>query len=104
MRTHTSFEALQRKLAGKTGPVLWRSLEELSDTPEFRDYLEREFPSGAAEWPEADVIGRRKFLGLIGASLAMAGLTGCGRPGEKIVPYVNQPEEMVPGIPLVYAT
>jgi MoCo/4Fe-4S cofactor protein with predicted Tat translocation signal len=104
MTTPSSFEALQRKLTGKAGPLLWRSLEELSDTPEFRDYLEREFPDGAAEWPEADVIGRRKFLGVIGASLALAGLTGCGRPREKIVPYVDQPEQMVPGIPLVYAT
>ena len=102
--TTSSFKAFQAKLSGKTGPLLWRSLEELADTPEFRACLEREFPSGAAEWPAADVIGRRKFLGLMGASLALAGLTGCSRPREKILPYVDQPEQIVPGTPLFYAT
>ena len=102
--TTSSFKAFQAKLSGKTGPLLWRSLEELADTPEFRACLEREFPSDAAEWPAADVIGRRKFLGLMGASLALAGLTGCSRPREKILPYVDQPEQIVPGTPLFYAT
>jgi MoCo/4Fe-4S cofactor protein with predicted Tat translocation signal len=104
MTTLSSTEAFQGKLAGKSGPLLWRSLEELAGTPEFRAWLEREFPSGASEWPDADVIGRRRFLGLLGASLALAGLTGCSRPREKIVPYVEQPEGVVPGTPLFYAT
>ena len=99
-----SFEAFRRKLAGKSGPSLWRSLEELGNTPEFRACLEHEFPSHAAEWPVDDVIGRRKFLGLMGASLALAGLSGCSRPREKILPYVDQPEQIVPGTPLFYAT
>jgi MoCo/4Fe-4S cofactor protein with predicted Tat translocation signal len=79
MTTPSSIKAFQAKLAGKTGPLLWRSLEELAGTPEFRAWLEREFPVGATEWPEADAIGRRKFLGLLGASLALAGLAGCSR-------------------------
>src|SRR5262249_48509631 len=53
----------------------------------------------------ADPIARRAFLRLMGASLALAGVTGCTRqPPELIVPYVRQPEEIVPGRPLFYAT
>ncbi|HEV8375898.1 MAG TPA: TAT-variant-translocated molybdopterin oxidoreductase, partial [Candidatus Polarisedimenticolia bacterium] len=84
-------------------PRAWRSLEELSDTPAFRELLEREFPQQASEWD--DPLGRRRFLQLMGASLALAGLTACSRPfSEKIVPYVRQPEDLVPGKPLFYAT
>ena len=41
---------------------------------------------------------------LLGASLSLAGLAGCRRPVEEIVPYVTAPEEIVPGIPRYYAT
>ncbi|HEX4086975.1 MAG TPA: TAT-variant-translocated molybdopterin oxidoreductase [Chthoniobacteraceae bacterium] len=85
----------------------WRSLDELSDTPEFRQWLEREFPENASDWLDAerDGLGRRRFLSLMGASLALAGFAGCSlRSREKIVPYVAQPEEIVPGRPLYYAT
>jgi molybdopterin-containing oxidoreductase family iron-sulfur binding subunit len=52
-----------------------------------------------------DHFGRRNFLKLMGASLALAGLSGCaGQPAEKILPYVRQPEELVPGKPLFYAS
>ena len=48
---------------------------------------------------------RRTFLKLMGASLALAGVTACTRqPTETIVPYVRQPEEIVPGKPLFFAT
>jgi MoCo/4Fe-4S cofactor protein with predicted Tat translocation signal len=81
----------------------WRSLEELADSPQLRDLLEREFPQQASEWD--DPAGRRQFLHLMGASLALAGLAGCTEPlGEKIVPFVKQPEDLVPGRPLRYAT
>ncbi len=100
------------RLAGQSGPQLWRSLEELGHSPEFRACLEREFPAGASEWPEADDadeadggIGRRHFLKLAGASLALAGFAGCSpRSREKIVPYVDQPEQIIPGQGLLYAT
>ncbi len=96
-------ERLRRSLAGRTGTAYWRSLEELAGTPEFREFLHREFPAGAAEWD--DPAGRRQFLKIMGASLALAGLAGCTRqPEEAIVPYVRQPEEVVPGKPLYYAT
>ena len=107
----SNLESYRARLAGQSGPRLWRSLEELGNTPEFRACLEREFPVGASEWPEeaenaADGgMGRRRFLSLVGASLALAGFAGCSpRSREKIVPYADQPEQMVPGKPLRYAT
>ncbi len=80
----------------------WRSLEQIEDHPEFRAALEREFPEGASELPEG--MTRRDMMMLVGASLSLAGLAGCRRPVEEIVPYVNAPEEFVPGIPRYYAT
>jgi MoCo/4Fe-4S cofactor protein with predicted Tat translocation signal len=94
---------VREKLRQKRGPEFWRSLEELAETPEFEDMLHREFPRQASEWPEG--VSRRSFLQLSGASLALAGLTGCTKqPIEKIVPYVRQPEQIVPGKPLFFAT
>ena len=81
----------------------WRSLEELADTPQFREFVAREFPQQAEGWH--DPVERRTFLKLMGASLALAGLSGCVfQPPEKIVPYVKQPEDHVPGKSLFYAT
>ena len=80
----------------------WRSLGEIEDGPQFRAHLEREFPDGASELPEG--VTRREMMMLLGASLSLAGLAGCRRPVEEIVPYVNAPEEIVPGIPRYYAT
>ncbi|MGH9464961.1 MAG: TAT-variant-translocated molybdopterin oxidoreductase, partial [Thermoanaerobaculia bacterium] len=94
---------LRQRLAGRHGPELWRSLEELADSAEFAALLEREFPEQAAEWP--DGVSRRRFLQLMSASLAFGGLAACTRqPLERIVPYVKQPEEIVPGRPLFFAT
>jgi molybdopterin-containing oxidoreductase family iron-sulfur binding subunit len=80
----------------------WRSLAQLDDSQEYRDALEREFPEGASELPEG--ITRRDMMMLLGASLSLAGLAGCRRPVEEIVPYVNAPEDTLPGIPRHYAT
>ena len=80
----------------------WRSLAQIEERPEFRAALEREFPEGASELPEG--VTRREMMMLLGASLSLAGLAGCRRPVEEIVPYVNAPEEIVPGIPRYYAT
>src|ERR1035438_9782801 len=82
--------------AEQTGPEYWRSLEELAGTDAFKDALHREFPKGASEW--LDSVSRRGFLKVMGASLGLAGLTGCVRlPLEPIVPYVRQPERVIPG-------
>ena len=80
----------------------WRSLAQIEDRPEFRSFVEREFPEGASELPEG--ITRRDMMMLLGASLSLAGLAGCRRPVEEIVPYVTAPEEIVPGIPRYFAT
>ncbi len=85
------------------GKAYWRSLEELADTPAFRAAVAREFPHQAGELD--DPVDRRRFLQLMGASLALAGLTGCTRqPEEKVLPYVRPVEELVPGKPLFFAT
>ncbi|MBM3770338.1 MAG: 4Fe-4S dicluster domain-containing protein [Acidimicrobiia bacterium] len=82
---------------------LWRSLDELADDPAFRERLHREFPTPVEA--VTDPLERRSFLKLMGASLGLAGVTACTKqPVEKIVPYVRQPEEVVPGKPLFFAT
>jgi MoCo/4Fe-4S cofactor protein with predicted Tat translocation signal len=86
-----------------SGPEYWRSLEELAGSPAFQEALHREFPKGASEW--VDSVSRRGFLKVMGASMALAGMTGCVRlPLEPIVPYVRQPEDVIPGRPMFYAT
>ena len=80
----------------------WRSLTELIDPAAFQAYLTRAETALAPDWNAAT---RRDFLRLLSASLALAGISGCGRqPAETIVPYVRQPEGLVPGNPLYYAT
>jgi MoCo/4Fe-4S cofactor protein with predicted Tat translocation signal len=103
MNERHDIQALRARLEGTRGRTYWRSLEALSETPEFKEFLHREFPQNASEW--LDPVGRRGFLKLMGASLALAGVSACTRqPNEEIVPYVRQPEEIVPGKPLFFAT
>ena len=80
----------------------WRSPAQLEESPESRAFVEREFQKGASELPEG--VTRRDMLTLMGASLSLAGLAGCRRPVEQIVPYVSAPEDIVLGIPRYYAT
>lgn len=88
--------------SNKNQKAYWRSLDQLADTPEFKQFVEREFPEHASEM--TNPVSRRKFLGLMGASIAFAGLASCRRPVEKIVPYVKQPENIIPGMAKFYAT
>ena len=97
------FESLRAKLAESEGKRFWQSLEELSETKEYREFLENEFPANAET--HANGINRREMLKLAAASAALAGLSACTKlPTEKIVPYVKPPEEIIPGKPLFYAT
>ena len=97
-------KAVQQKLSAAQGPEYWRTLEELSGTPEFKELLHREFPRQASEWI-GDNVSRRGFLQLMSASLALAGLSSCTKmPTQAIVPYVRQPEELALGRPQYYAT
>ena len=103
MSTATSLDRLRERLRGARGPEYWRRMEELAGSAEFHEQLRRELPREAAalEGP----INRREFVTLLGAMLALGGMSGCGKPPvEKIVPTVRQPEGMVPGKPLFYAT
>lgn len=96
--------SIRERLAGAQGPQYWRCLEELMDDEGFRAHVRRRLGS---QLPEPfDALGRRQFLGLLGASLALAGLSGCGLqpPQEKIVPYARPPANIIPGIPQFYAT
>jgi MoCo/4Fe-4S cofactor protein with predicted Tat translocation signal len=85
-----------------SGKKYWRSLAQSADTAKSTEALHSEFPEHA--WEKDNSISRRNFLSLMGASLALAGLAGCRRPVDKIVPYVNQPEEITPGVARHYAT
>src|SRR5438093_6613071 len=96
---------LQHPPEPPTGKRYWRSLGELDDTPEFRNWLEREFPAGAAQM-DGDEWSRRGFLKLMGASMALAGfgLTSCRRPEAHLVPFTKSVEWAIPGKALFYAT
>jgi molybdopterin-containing oxidoreductase family iron-sulfur binding subunit len=95
--------AIQAKLAETQGSRYWRSLQELAVTKEFQEMVHREFPAGASEW--SDGVSRRNFLKMAGVSLALAGLTACTKqPPHEILPYVRQPENLVLGEPLFYAS
>lgn len=97
---------IRERLAGAKGQQYWRSLDELAETSEFQEFLHREFPRGAAEWDNS--LSRRTFLKLMGASLALAGLTSCRYQAvERIAPFTDADPEKVyltPGIPSFYAS
>ncbi len=80
----------------------WKSLNELAQNEEYKNYAEREFPENATEL--TDQVSRRSFLRVMGASIALAGFASCRKPVQKILPYSRQPENMVLGEPLFYAT
>ena len=101
-RGRMDLAAIRARLASSGGRRYWQSLEELADTPEYRDFLHNEFPHDPAN---EEGIGRRDVLKYMAASAAFAGLSACTRmPSERIVPYVSAPEEIIPGKPLFYAT
>lgn len=81
----------------QTGPKYWRSLDHLADAPQFRKWVDAEFPSGAEA--VTDPGSRRNFMKLMSASFLLAGLgmSGCRRPEEKIIPFAKQPLAYVHG-------
>jgi len=103
-QAHTDIDAIRVRLNEKNGPEFWRSIDQLADTDEFQTFIEKEFPQHIEEL-KANPVSRRSFMKLMGASMALAGATACTKqPDEKILPYVQRPEDMVPGIPLFYAS
>ncbi|MEO8168462.1 MAG: TAT-variant-translocated molybdopterin oxidoreductase, partial [bacterium] len=102
-KSKLGIEEIRAKLSEKNGREYWRSLDDIAETEEFKELLEKEFPRETSAWSEG--YNRRDFLKVMGASLSLAGLTACVKqPEEKIVPYVKAPELAVPGQPLHYAT
>jgi MoCo/4Fe-4S cofactor protein with predicted Tat translocation signal len=103
MQTKLTLAEVRAKLAGQTGKKYWRSIDELAGTPEFETAVREEFPQHSSEW--IDPVSRRGFLKLMGASMALAGLSGCTKqPDEPIYPYVKAPEDLVLGKPVYFAT
>ena len=96
-------DEVKEKLTAARGPRYWRTLDELAETPEFEEMLQREFPRQAMQWASSTT--RRDVLKIMGASLALGGLSACVKlPLQPIVPYVRQPEEMTLGKPLFFAS
>ncbi len=95
------------KSISANGRRYWRSLDDLSDTPEFKDWLHREFPQGASEF--SDPVSRRHFVKIMSASFALAGLglaaAGCRRPEAELVPFSKAPDDLYDyGMPQFFAT
>jgi MoCo/4Fe-4S cofactor protein with predicted Tat translocation signal len=94
--------ALRQRLASQHGKTYWRSLSELTESDDFIDIVRHEFPRQARL---LDQLNRRDFLKLLGASLALAGLTACSpQAANKILPYSSPPEAIIPGKPMYYAS
>ena len=91
------------KNSESTGPRYWKSLDDLAETPAFKDWVEREFPAGASE---LQGVNRRHFMKIMAASFGLAGLgmAGCRRPEKLILPYSKQPENLIPGVPVYYTS
>ncbi len=97
----------EAKVAPTPEPEYWQSVDQWMGSAAFRDMMRDEFPEDAAEW--LDPVSRRRFLQLSGASVALAGAVGCNpslkpAPQRKMVPYVKQPDQIVHGVPLFFAT
>ncbi len=99
----TNFASIREKILSLNGKEYWRSIEEHADTPEFREFIAEEYPHEIEEWDNS--LSRRNFVKVMGASLALAGLSGCViQPSERIVPYVRPVEGMLPGKANFFAT
>jgi molybdopterin-containing oxidoreductase family iron-sulfur binding subunit len=96
-------DAIKKTLTSLRGRAYWRTLDRLAGSDAFQQQLHELYPSQAERF--TDGVGRREFLKLMGASLALGGLTACTRqPTELIVPYARSPEALVPGQPIFFAT
>ncbi|MCF5071479.1 4Fe-4S dicluster domain-containing protein, partial [Pseudomonas syringae] len=98
MSAPVDFAALREQLAGLKGPAYWRGLEALANTPQGQALIDAEFPGAAP------LMDRRRFLQLMAASMAMAGLAACGKAPEEAVPAIHQAPQLTPGIASWYAT
>jgi MoCo/4Fe-4S cofactor protein with predicted Tat translocation signal len=84
-----------------TNKTYWRSLAELEGSVEFQEAVNREFPPGAQT---SDGFDRRRFLQVMGGSIALAGAQSCRWEQTNILPLAERPEDRIPGVPNHYAT
>ena len=101
-RKELNFTEFRARVGDLRGKEFWRSLEELSRSDVFDEFMHEEFPQQAVALDKG--VDRRNFMKLMGASVAMAGLSACRQPAEAIIPYVNQPENLIPGKPIYFAS
>src|SRR5262245_16586159 len=89
-----------------TGRHYWRGLDQLAETPEFKQFLEREFPENASEL--TDPVSRRHFVKIMSASFALAGIglgsAGCRRPEDKLMPFGKAADNFTYGTSQYFAT
>ena len=96
------YQSFRARIGDLRGKEYWRSLEELSRSDAFDEFFHDEFPRQAMALGNG--VDRRNFMKLMGASVAFAGLAACQQPSESIVPYVKQPENLIPGRPVYFAS
>src|SRR5436305_6150042 len=102
-KSKQNFALIRERILSQEGKEYWRSVEEFVDGPEFKEFISREYPHEIETWD--NTLSRRNFVKVMGASLALAGLSGCViQPNEKIIPYVRSQEGMLPGRPNFFAT
>ncbi len=81
----------------------WRNMKELEQSPQLDAFVAREYPEQVGQL--ADPVSRRRFVQLMGASFAFAGLTqGCRWEEEKILPLSRRPDGYIPGVAKQYAS
>jgi len=97
-----TFGDFRERIGDTKNREYWRSLDELTRSEVFDDFMHSEFPQQAIALDKG--VDRRDFMKLMGASVAMAGLAACNAPEEKLIPYVNQPENLIPGTPIFFAS
>src|SRR5437870_5405762 len=102
MTDKLTFDDFRARIGVVPSREYWRSLDEFSRSAAFDEVVANEFPQQAL--PLQRGVDRRDFMKLMSASMALAGLAACNRPEQKIVPYVRQPENLIPGKPLFFAT
>jgi MoCo/4Fe-4S cofactor protein with predicted Tat translocation signal len=80
----------------------WRSVEQLEGHPDYQSFTGSELMPAASGSPGQTT--RRGFFHIMGASMALAGLAGCRKPVELIMPFSRRPEDTIPGVPMQYAS
>jgi len=93
---------IQAKAPAAAGPEYWRSLDQVADTPEFRQWVEREFPEDATA--VLDGPSRRTMLKILAASFGLAGMAACRRPEYRLAPQARGRQDYVPGAAYNYTS